>query len=47
MTNGVALVLVLLAVAALALDLWVLQQGLAVQLARSFLQLVEWVSFWR
>ena len=47
MTNTIALYLAILIVAAIGLDLLV-NDGIALGfLARKFLDLVEWVAFWR
>lgn len=47
MTNSVALWLLGLILGFFLLDAYVLHQGFALQLARSFVEFVEWVSFWR
>ena len=47
MTNTVAVWLLALIAGFFLLDAFVLHQGFALQLARSFMQFVEWLSFWR
>lgn len=47
MTNSIAIALLLLIVAFFALDGLVLHQDFALRLARSFVEFIEWVSFWR
>ena len=46
-TNSIAIALLVMIAGFLLLDAYVLHQGLALQLARSFVQFVEWLSFWR
>ena len=47
MTNGIAIALLGLIAGFFLLDAYVLHQGFALQLARGFVRLVEWLSFWR
>ena len=47
MTNAVAIWLLVLIAGFFLLDAWVLHQGFALQLARTFVRFIEWVSFWR
>lgn len=47
MTNTVAIALLALILGFFLLDGLVLHQGFALQLARTFVRFVEWVSFWR
>lgn len=47
MTNTIALVLGLILLAAGGLDLWANDAAALTFTARKFLDLVEWVAFWR
>lgn len=47
MTNTITVALVLLIAGVFVVDATVLHLDLPLQAARSFAQLVEWVSFWR
>lgn len=47
MTNPVAIGLLVLIAGFFLLDVLVLHQGFVLQLARTFVRFVEWVSFWR
>ncbi len=46
-TNSVAIALLALILGFFLLDALVLHQGFALQLARTFVRFIEWVSFWR
>ncbi len=47
MTDRIALVLAILIVGIVAADLFLLQTGATLFLARKFLVLVDWAMFWR
>lgn len=46
-TNSIAIALLVMIAGFFLLDAYVLHQGFALQLARGFVQFVEWLSFWR
>lgn len=47
MTNTIAIVLIALIAGVLLLDAQVLHWNLPLVVAREFVRLVEWLSFWR
>lgn len=47
MTNQIAIALALMIAGLFLLDAFVLHMDLPVFLARQFVELIEWVSFWR